>query len=268
MTLFENPAFDRNSPSQGSLRELVLVEEAIYKALEVEPALWSDTVLGDSELYVRLFDHQNYAYKCRFIDAGLSLGVIFPIAPARDIFNPASIPLGGNRHWGYFIEGDIDALLRYDMRAGFALRVQKRWARIDRLRVATNKEPSMYGAVIGDFRVDSGVTVMFSPYYIQEGLREGFGIRAAYMGVKHFTDKFGDARNDQSVSVNFDALKDESKWGHDYVSLTFLYDFAYGKVERCFEPVIGLTVDVPVNFWAAQRSANTYGIVFDFEMNW
>jgi len=268
LTLIKDQAFDTGLGGQGNQNELTLLQESIHKALDLCPALWSDTVFGDMELYTRLFAHKNYAYKCRFIDAGLSFGIILPAAPARDIFNPASIPLGGNRHWGCFVDADLDAVLRYDMRAGFYLRVQKRFSRVDRLRVAQSGEPSMYGSVIGNFKVDPGVTVMFSPYFIQEGLREGFGIRIAYMGVKHFSDSFSDRRSDQSIEVNFDALKEESKWGKDYVTLSFLYDFAYGRVEHYFEPVIALTVDAPVDFWATERAAKTFGIAFALEMNY
>lgn len=269
LTLIQKPGFDKGFASQGNQRELQLLQESIHQALQVVPALWSDTVVGDFELYTRLFTQKNYAYKCRFIETGLSLGIILPAAPARNIFNPASIPLGGNRHWGWFIEGDVDAILRYDMRAGFAFRVQKRFARVEALRAPTGNEPSMYGAIVGKFDVHQGVTVMFAPYFIQEGLRDGFGIRLAYMGVKHFSDSFSPRCLDQkTATVNFDALKDESKWGKDYVTVSLLYDFAYGKIERCFEPVIELTVDAPVDFWATERAAKTFGIAFVLEMNY
>lgn len=251
----------------GDEQQLVLLQEQVHEALGITPGIWSDTMFGDVELYMRLFSQQRYKYKCRYIDAGLSLGLILPAAPMRCINNPASLPMGGNRHWGMYLEGDVNAIVRYDIRAGFLVRGQKRFARTYDMRVPTAQESPIFGAVVAPIRVNPGWTFMFAPYLIKEGLREGLGMRLGYTLVKHFEDSFGDARRDKSVNINFDLLSTLSEWGKDYITFGFLYDFAYGKVERCLEPVISLTVDAPIEFIVSSASAKTWGIVFAAELS-
>lgn len=256
-----------NSLLAGDSRQLILLQEKIHQALGLTPAIWSDSMFGDVELYLRLFTQRRYAYKCRYFDTGLSLGLILPAAPERCINNPASLPMGGNRHWGMYLEGDFNAIIRHDIRGGVILRGQKRFARTDELRVPTASEPQIFGAVVAPIRVNPGWTFMFAPYLIKEGLREGLGLRLGYTLVKHFEDSFGDARRDKSVNINFETLRTQSEWGKDYITFGFLYDFAYGKVERCIEPVLSLTIDAPIDFIVSNGAAKTWGIVFSAEFS-
>lgn len=266
MELVRDAAFDRGIIfGPGDRNQLQLLQEEISAALGVEAPIWSQYMLGDMELYARLYSAKPYSYKCRYVDAGISLGVIVPAAPHRDINNPASLLMGGDRHWGVFVEGSVDAVVRHDIRAGFLLRFQQRLPRVNRLRVPTNEEALPFGAVVGDIRVSPGMTFMFAPYLIKENLRQGLGMRVGYTLVKHFQDRFYDRRCDQSAPINFGVLRDTSEWGQDYVTLGFLYDFAYDKVERNFEPVISLTVDAPVDFIVNSRVGRTWGVAFSME---
>lgn len=251
----------------GDQHQLTLLQEEIHNALGVTPGIWSDTSLGDIEVYLRLFTQQKYAYKCRYFDTGLSLGLVIPAAPERCINNPASVPLGGNRHWGMYLEGDFNAIVRHDIRAGIIARGQKRFARTSDLRVPTADESPIFGAVIAPMRVNPGWTFMFAPYIIKEGLREGLGMRLGYTLVKHFEDCFTDLRTDTSVPINFETLRTLSEWGKDYITFGFLYDFAYGKVERCIQPVLSLTVDAPIDFIVSSNAAKTWGVVFGVEVS-
>jgi hypothetical protein len=244
----------------GDMNELIGIVNNIDEALGLRCRSWSEFLFDDTEIYVKFFSQKPYCYKCRFVDAGVALGVIVPTAPGRDINNPASLSLGGDGHWGIFLDGTVDAVLRYDLHAGIWVRFQQRFPKTNLLRVPTGKEPEMFGAVVGNFLVRPGFTFALSPYLIKEGLREGFGLRVGYTLIKHFTDSFSDQRKDQSVPVNFAALRENSDWGRDYITVGFLYDFAYGKVERSFEPVVSLLVDAPVNLIATERAARTYGI--------
>ena len=266
MELVRDATFDGGLElTDGNLHELTLLQEKIDTALGLNPPLWNDWLLGDLELYVRLFNHARYAYKCRFIDAGLALGIIVPAAPARNINNPAALPMGGDRHWGIYVEGSFDAIVRHDIRAGFLLRYQQRFSRTSTLRVPTGNEPINFGAIVGDISVSPGLTLMFAPYLIKENLRDGFGMRLGYTGVKHFKDTFSDRRVNPKAPINYGVLCANSEWGLDYVTLGFLYDFAYDKVERNVEPVVSLLVDVPVDFLWSSRAAQTYGIALAVE---
>ncbi len=266
MELVRDPAFDRGFVfGPGDRNQLQILQEEISEALGVEAPIWDAYMLGDLEVYARLYTAKPYAYKCRYVDAGIALGLIVPAAPHRDINNPASILMGGNRHWGMFLEGSVDAIVRHDIRAGFLARYQQRFSRVDLLRVPTSEEALPFGAVVGDIRVSPGPVFMFAPYLIKENLRDGFGMRVGYTLVKQFKDCFADRRVDQSVPINFAVLRETSEWGLDYVTLGFLYDFAYDKVERNFEPVISITVDAPVDFIVNSRAGRTWGVALSME---
>ena len=267
LELVPKSPFDNVLTGPGDMNELLSIIQNVDQTLGLHCRSWSAFIFDDVELYVRLFQQESYCYKCRFIDAGLALGLIVPAAPQRDINNPASLSLGGDGHWGMFLDATVDAILRYDLRAGLWLRFQQRFAQTDLLRVPTAQEPAIFGAVVGNFHVRPGFTFFFSPYLVKEGLREGFGLRVGYTLVKHFQDTFTDMRADKTVPVNCIALTEGSEWGQDYITLGFLYDFAFGKVERSFEPVVSLLIDAPVNVLVAQRAARTYGISLVMEAN-
>ena len=261
MELVKGHPFDTNTiGGPGDENELLSVIQSMDSALNTRSRAWSEFVLDDTELYVQLFTKWTYCYKCRFMKPGLTLGLIFPTSNTRTLNDPAAVPVAGDGHWGVFVDATLDAILRYDLRAGLWMRFQKRLPRTDRLRVPTALEPPMFGAVIGNFRVDPGLTFLLSPYLIKEGLREGFGLRVGYTFIKHFHDTFEDQRANKTVPVNLGTMIENSSWGLDYVTAGFLYDFAYGKVERSFEPVVSLLVDVPLDLLATERAFKTYGV--------
>jgi hypothetical protein len=259
MEMTRDVDFDRVINGPGDEREVFLIKEQAAKALDLDPASWSAFMVGDLELYGRIFTSMDHAYKCRYFNAGANLGMILPAADARDINNPASIPLGGNRHWAVFGEASIDAILKQNIRAGLWIRLQHRFSRQSELRVPTAREPEMFGAVVGQIEVEPGLTGAFSPYFLFEELREGFGAYVSYMLVGHKEDSFCDRRKDKTVPINFDALTCVSDWGLEYISVAFLYDFSYGHQERCLNPIVSLKVDAPVHFLLTKRASKTYG---------
>lgn len=267
MELIRVPPFDSIINSPGDVNELLEIIKNLDKALHTRARAWSEWIFDDIELYVQLFKQESYCYKCRFVDAGLCLGLVVPVAPGREIDNPASLSLGGDGHWGMFVDATVDAILRYDLRAGIWLRYQQRFPKTNFLRVPTAQEPTMFGAVTGNFYVSPGPTFFASVYLAKEGLREGFGLRVGYTLIKHFADQFTDERKNKTVPVNYIALTEGSEWGQDYVTFGLLYDFSYGKVERSYEPVVTLLIDAPVDVFVTQRAARTYGISIVLEAN-
>lgn len=269
MELIKNAAFDTGVIlGPGDAFEVLLLKESVHKALDLNPpGRWSAFMVGDAEVYGRFFTTLDHRYKCRFLDVGASVGLVLPAADARDINSPSSIPLGGDRHWGAFLEFNADLILKQDLRAGCRLRVQNRFGQTMQQRVPVGLEPEMFGAVVGDFYVNPGYTIGFFPYFVVEELRGGLGGFVAYSLVKHKKDKFSDQRVDQSVAVNFNALTCNSSWGYSYVTLGFLYDFGQGKKCREFDPVITCKIDAPVDFLVSERSSKTYGLTMIAEVS-
>ena len=72
-------------------------------------------------------------------------------------------------------------------------------------------EPSNFGVVIGDARVNPGVTFMFAPYFSVENLREGFGARLQYTLSVHGEDRGDDRRCDKTIPVRLNRVVELSE---------------------------------------------------------
>ena len=64
--------------------------------------------IGDIDLISASWRLLGICLKFRSIQVGGRLGVLIPTAKPRNIHYPASIPFGGDRHWGIY--GAIDAI--------------------------------------------------------------------------------------------------------------------------------------------------------------
>lgn len=251
----------------GDEFDLQTLQENVHDALGIRSMFASVYTLADTELYIRLFTVHDYEYLCRLIDAGLSLGVVAPTAKERCIANPASISAGGDGHWGLYLEGNLDAILKQDLRASILVRAQKRFKRTQDQRMPVEDEPTRFGALIGPAEVDPGFTLLVSPYVMFEHIRDGFGLYLGYSLVKHWCDTWTDMRSDKHVPALLNVLEAESVWASERVHCGIFYDLDLGSREYRFNPIISLNVDVPVAWTIAERSAATYGVSLGVEMH-
>jgi len=244
----------------GDERELQILQEQIHQKLGEPSACWSGFSPSDTEIYAKFFSIEDYSYKCRCIDAGLALGVVVPTSYRRDIDNPASIPCGGEGRWGMFAEANFDAILKQNLWFDFLVRVEKYFPKTAIDRMPVDKEPQRYGALVGPVRVNPGWTMVLSPYLMFEGLRAGLGARLGYTLVKHWCDSWSDCRQDKKVSAQLGEVCNGSGWGSERVSCGVFYDLSKGRRHHALMPVISLTVDIPVSWFAAERSMRTFGV--------
>lgn len=261
--LRDSATFEPILEGPGDEYELHQIQAEIHEALGLEPGFWDGYGFGDTELYLRIFHADDYAYRCRYIDAGVAVGFVLPTAHARDFDNPVSIPFGGAdgiRTAGIFVEANVDAILKYDLRAGLMARYQQRFSHTAVIRAPVATEPIRYGGVVGLTHIRPGPTLVLQPRLLVENIREGLGIHASYMLVAHMHDSFGDARENRSVPRNLFALCEDSRWATEHVTCGIFYDF---RDQMCWvpgAPVLTLAVDVPVDWVAAKRSFKTYGV--------
>lgn len=254
---------------EGDERELCLLNEEMHQLLGVTPPLWSTTVFGDVDLYLIGKKIYDYAYKCKHIELSLKLGTLMPAAPQRNVNNPASIPLGGNRHWGLYGWAEGYFLLKEDLSCGLFLQVSKRFSRTQCMRIPSLTEPTIYGAIVGPFKVNPGVTIGFSPYATFERVREGLGFGLAYTLVAHREDSLTNlASLPPHITVNETLAERRSQWKSEYVTLRAFYDCAFEceMQGRGALPVVSFLWDIPVNWIIAQGSYKTHGVSFIVEM--
>lgn len=251
----------------GDKQYLLGLKERMHQDLGILPPLYSRTSFSDVDLYLRLGGSWQYMYKCRRIDAGLKFGAIIPSSPKIPINNPTAIPIGGQKHWGAYIDLQNEFELREDLFAGLMFRASKRFARTECARMPVALEPSKYGAVIGSLDVNPGWTFVFNPSVTLEGLREGFGVKLLYTLVDHLEDKLQDKRDDKTIAVNLDPVQKRSSWGMEHVTIGAFYDFAKSRDCPSRLPAISLYWDIPVDWLVSKRSvkAQAVSIMFDLD---
>src|SRR3990167_3949314 len=244
------------------------LDEARRKAFDTLCLLknCSDQVgIGDVDAYFRIGKVWDYTLKFKKIDAGLRGGILIPSGQERELNSPASVPFGGDGHWGVYGAIDAEFELKEDMKAGFLVRVSKRFANTRTRRVTVEGEPYIFGALIDSFEVNPGPTFVFSPYVALEHIRKGLGARINYTLTKHFKDTWTDKRNKPSdnkklVPVKLSEIEALSSWGSDYFTLNVFYDFGKVKVKRQFEPIVMVAWDIPSMIFVSERIPKTHKV--------
>lgn len=221
---------------------------------------------GDIDWYLRFGNMWEYMYRFRRIDAGVRLGALIPTGVTREPDRPASIPFGGNGHWGVYAAVDALFELKEDWKAGLLLRVNKRFEKTKCMRVPVEKEPSIFGSTVASICVDPGVTAIFSPYVLFENLRAGLALGLNFTLTWHNKDGYRDARADKTVPLNLKEVHDFSEWSSEYFTVNVLYDFGKMKVHRDFNPVVTFRWDIPSTLFTASRvdKAQRVSIGIDF----
>lgn len=250
----------------GNFRELFLLKNEMNELLDLCPGLWQKNAVADIDIYIRPAFTREYFLKCRRFDTGCRIGVLAPAAPERNINNPASVPLGGDRHWGMYVslEGDFD--VHEDIQMGFSLQFIKRFARTACHRMPAACEPDNYGAIIGIARVHPGLTIGFNPYVAFKEVREGLGFLLAYNLTAHSADNWHVLGAARKLHPNIPLVEKRSEWRSEHATIGAFYDCAYTSEVRQYEPVVSFTWDIPVDWLLAKRAFRTHGISFIVEM--
>ncbi len=221
---------------------------------------------GDIDWYLRVGNMWEYMYRFRRIDAGFRLGVLFPTGVTREENLPASIPFGGNGHWGIY--GALDGMfeLKEDWKVGLLFRVNKRFQKTKCMRVPVEKEPSIFGAVVTDITVNPGPTVILSPYVLFENLRQGLALGVNFTLTWHDKDEYCDPCPDRTVPLNLQSVREYSHWASEYFTINILYDFGKVKIQRDFNPIITFRWDVPSTLFIADgiNKTNRVTLGIDF----
>ncbi len=220
---------------------------------------------GDIDWYLRFGNMWEYALRFRRIDAGFRLGALIPTGVKREEDRPASIPFGGNGHWGIYAAIDAMFELKEDWKAGLLLRVNKRFSKTLNHRMPTGKEPQIFGSVIGLACVNPGATAIVSPYFLLENLRKGLSLGLNLTLTWHFQDSWTDLRGCPTVPVKLENVEKQSEWSSEYFTFNVLYDFGKVKIKREFNPIITFRWDIPSTLFVASRVDRTNRITIGLD---
>lgn len=254
--------------AEGDKEYLLQAKDAMHKEIGLQPALFSKILFGDVDLYLRFGGIWDYTLRFRRIDASVKFGVYMPSAAERDLANPASFSLGGDKHWGVYGGFESEWELREDLSVGLMVRAIKRLEKTQTLRLPVLTEPQEYGVLRGPVSVDPGWTFVFNPTVDTAHLRRGFGLRAGYSLVAHLEDSYSDRRPIEAQrKFPLKLPQSFSSWGAEYISIGAYYDF--DKVQDCpsLYPKISLYWDIPVNWLVSKRAAKTTSVSLMFELD-
>lgn len=266
-----NKGSDTSIPNikQGDEEYLYMLRAQVMDKLNVDYAIFRKVISGDLDLFFKFGKQWQYRYRCRSIDAWLTTGAIFPIGNPYEINNPASIILGGNRHWGVYLGVQGHAEVREDWHIDILFRAIKRLPKtFSCARMPGANELFDYGAIVGPMYVNPGYTFAFSGFLILEDFSyDGLGAKLGYTVIGHLEDKLVDKRKDQTIPSNLKAGMELSSWGIEFVRACVFYDFAKKLDYPSSLPSLSLYLDVPVHSTISKRSVKTYAISLAIETN-
>lgn len=245
------------APNIGQRAYLYNLKARMHEELGVTPAIYEDINIGDMDFYIRLSNFWEYACRCRLINAGINVGGIAPTAPTRNINNPASLPMGGDGHWGAYVQGDAQFELREDLIIGGLARVIKRFKNTRCHRMPVLEEPSLYGAVQGLAEVNPGVTFAFAPYGKIAGLNGACGIGIGYTLVAHQPDAWTDMRSDKTIPVNLEPVVKQSRWRSEHITISAFCDYSKYRCDANIAPTLTVAWDIPTNLTVANQVYKT-----------
>jgi len=258
------------------------VRREMFEELGLNEAHAVQAGMGDLDLYVKLWHYWEYILKMKRIDADARFGVLVPAGVTTQVNSPASIPFGGNGHWGVYAELDAEFELKEDIKAGIFFRFSKRFKKtqFNRLPVASDPlakppvagQPQIYAVAVGDVTINPGFNFVFSPYVTLENLRAGLGVRVLYTYTKHLRDNWCNAapcstKNDMVPTIDLSLVNEFSEWKTDYVSLSVFYDFGKTKVQQSLDPILIFNWDIPSLLFGSERAVNSHKVSLGLEVN-
>lgn len=243
--------------------EAILLEQSrrsMFDTLNLNDGNTAQLGFGDIDCYLRVGNVWDYALRFRRIDAGFRLGLLAPTGQSRLADRPASIPFGGNGHWGMY--GAFDGMfeLREDWIAGLWLRASKRFSDTRCRRMPAGLEPVIFGTITGDASVSPGATVVFAPYIALENVRKGLTLGLNYTLTYHAKDSWCDLRKDPTTPAVLTHVEDFSKWIAEYFTINIQYDFGTLDTNNPFNPVFTVRWDIPSSLFLVNRIDNTHKI--------
>lgn len=244
----------------GDRQYLFNLNGKLEELLGVTPPIYNKTVFGDTDLYLRWAVHIPYFLKFRSADFGFKFGTIIPSSPRTPYNNPAAVPVGGQKHWGLYVDIENQYEVREDWFASFMIRAIKRLKNKSQEHLPIFHEPYNYGALIGPELVDPGWTFVFNPAIRFDGVRDGLGFTALYTLVSHLENKISFLESYECVKPNLRPEEYRSSWGMEYVTLGFYYDFSKSEETTEKRPVFSAYWDVPVDWLVSRRSVRTNAI--------
>lgn len=248
----------------------------MFEELNLKAPVSDQTGMGDVDLYVRIGKTWDYKLKCKAIKFGTKIGVLAPAGSSREIFSPASVSFGGDGHWGMYTAMDFESEVKEYWKVGLLAWAGKRFSKVTQQRLSVAGEPMIFGAMLGNVKVNPGFTGSISPYVTLENLRAGFGMRVQYTLTKHASDTWSvlckNVEGVEPFSVTYRGNKYLlgeyiSRWASDYLSIDAFYDFGHARADRSFDPFFFVSCDIPIDGIVANGVPRMYKVSLGIDIS-
>jgi hypothetical protein len=264
--------------SQQALDFVDVVDKArrdMFNELGFKAPASDQSGVGDFNFYLRIGKTWDYTLKCKSLSYGTKFGVLAPAGRSRETLSPASVPFGGNGHWGMYTAMDFEAEVKEYWKVGLMAWVGKRFARVTPQRLSVGGEPMIFGVMGGKVKVNPGFTGSVSPYVTLENIRSGLGMRVQYTLTKHAHDQWKVLCKDNDVEIyslmshckRYSLGEYVSRWASDYITLDAFYDFGSARAERSFDPILFVSCDIPVDAIVANAVPRMYKISLGLDIS-
>ncbi len=255
--------------SQSAIDVLDDVRRNVQGMIGLCGADWSAWGTSDLDLYLRWQGSCDHKLLMRSITSVLRFGFLLPTSKKRDINNPASVPFGGNGHWGLYGDTTIDFELRQNLHLGCILGFAKYFPKTSCDRIPVCAEPQIFSALIGPLRSNPGVTLKISPYVILENMVDGFYLEARYTYLFHQKDHFTDERptcDIEKVPSCLVGMERCSSWAASYFTFKVTYDSIDALKHWPLQPTFYALYDYPID-WMSKHSSETNQFTIGVELH-
>lgn len=248
----------------GRERSFEQARLGVNQVLGLQAGQWSASGLGDTEFFVRFDTRSSYLYKLKQIDVNLLVGCIAPTGKKYNLCAPASVPFGGNGHWGMSGQGSICFEVTDDWFFGVDIFASKRFPKKQTYRMPIGNEPLPYGVIVDCARVTPGFLVGWSPYLVADDLYDGFGLYVTYTYAHHFCDRW---QYSGTYTPNLNRLNNAGRWTNEFFTLGLDYDFTKRLNPREHGPRIYFDWTLPTRMFGACCVAKTNRVALGIELH-
>lgn len=244
--------------------ELEIARKETFNQLGFMKESGSNIGINDLDLFLRVGSIWDHTLKCRRINTGLRLGTLIPMGIKRDITKPF---LTENNTDSFAFYSAIDCLfeLKENFKLGIFGGVSKRLKKEVTERIPLLNEPSIFGAAVGQVTINTGYTLLLTPYLLFEHLRSGIGFGISYSLNYHAKDRWNIPSTIPYLPETKESIEKLSNWASDYVGLQVFYDFNKNGYDNLKSPLIEARWDIPTSFFVTKRIAKTHRVSLSIE---
>ena len=229
------------------------IRRQTHKDIGFEGNVWRKDGLGDIDAYLRWDYKFNYIMMMKSLTPNFMFGVIAPSGTTSSPDSPSSLSFGSDGHWGLYGDFLLDIELKQDLQFGLLFGYAHLFPHTRSLRLAYDKEPTIFSSIVGNVGNKPGDTFKFSTYLTLENLSDGLHFQARYTYLRHADDTWLDNRADKTIKSYLqkdasliDFKKGLTRWREHLFTFQLMYETAQSSQPVRFDPTFFVLLDVPM----------------------